>query len=192
MANATDILVWLVLLTHIVIALYLFEGLAIKTNVRTRRFKLWSYIGNNALVLGFVISLVAMLGSLYFSEIMGYAPCTLCWYQRIFIYAQVFLFGTALWKHEHVRIWTYSLVLSVVGALIAAFQYYIQFASKPIVSLPCSALGSSASCTEKFITYFGYITIPMMSLTIFVTIIILGAMARKNILMHHSIHANVI
>ena len=35
------------------------------------------------LYVAWVVSLVAMFGSLYFSEIKGYIPCELCWYQRI-------------------------------------------------------------------------------------------------------------
>jgi len=33
-----------------------------------------------------LVSVVATLGSLYFSEISGFIPCELCWYQRILMY----------------------------------------------------------------------------------------------------------
>ncbi|MEG0381222.1 MAG: disulfide bond formation protein B, partial [Kurthia sp.] len=40
----------------------------------------------NALLMIWVVALMATLGSLYFSEIRGYEPCELCWYQRIIMY----------------------------------------------------------------------------------------------------------
>lgn len=40
----------------------------------------------NSLLFIWLVSLVATLGSLYFSEVRGYEPCELCWYQRILMY----------------------------------------------------------------------------------------------------------
>ena len=129
---------------------------------------------------GFIVALVAMLGSLYYSDVLGYEPCKLCWYQRIAMYSQVFLFATALVKGEKSNIWSYSLVLSWIGGIIAAYHYYIQISLKPILALPCSAVGFSASCTETFVTSFGYITIPMMALSAFILLIILGMNNRSS------------
>jgi len=172
---------YLVLLADIIILIYALESFALITGVRTRRVKAWNWFGKHALWCAFLISLAAMLGSLYFSEILGYAPCNLCWYQRIFIYPQVFLFGLAIWMKEKTRIWAYSVVLSIVGAIIAVFQYYIQVVPKPLVTLPCSAIGYSASCTETFVTYFGYITIPIMALTAFLSLLILSRLAKSSL-----------
>ncbi|MGR5922655.1 disulfide bond formation protein B [Bacillus pacificus] len=44
------------------------------------------------------ISLIATCGSLYFSEILGFTPCNLCWYQRIFMYPLIFLIIIAMIK----------------------------------------------------------------------------------------------
>jgi disulfide bond formation protein DsbB len=33
-----------------------------------------------------LLSMVATLGSLFFSEVMGLPPCVLCWYQRVCMY----------------------------------------------------------------------------------------------------------
>ena len=59
-----------------------------------------SLIGKRALVLGFLISLAALAGSLFYSEIVGYEACVLCWWQRVFLYPQLVLFAIALWKNE--------------------------------------------------------------------------------------------
>ena len=180
MVGLTGIMMWLVLLSDVIIVLYALESFALITGVRTRRVKAWNWLGKHALWCAFLISLAATLGSLYFSEILKYTPCVLCWYQRIFIYPQVFLFGVALWKKEKTRIWAYSGVLSVVGAIIAVFQYYIQVVPKPLVTIPCSLAGS-ASCTETFVTYFGYITIPIMALTAFLSLLILSRLAKRSL-----------
>ena len=63
-----------------------------------------------------VVALVATLGSLYFSEIRGFVPCTLCWYQRILMYPLVLILGVATYRQDE-RGFAYSLPLSVAGIL---------------------------------------------------------------------------
>lgn len=138
-------------------------------------FSLQAYVG------AFVVSLLSMSGSLYFSEIAHYTPCLLCWYQRILMYPQVLLFFVSLVKRTR-HITDHILALSSVGAVIALFHYYEQMTNTQIVT--CGTVGVSTSCTEKFVTTFGYITIPMMALTAFVMIILLMVMSKyrqKNI-----------
>ncbi len=130
-----------------------------------------------ALGLAFLVALAAMSGSLFYSEIAGFDPCKLCWYQRILMYPQVLLLGLALWKREGKQIAPYSIFLSSVGALIAGYHYLLQLDLVP--SLPCSAVGYSVSCSQRFVLQFGYITIPMMSLTVFLLIIFLMWAVRK-------------
>ena len=40
----------------------------------------------NLLIAIWTVSLIATLGSLYFSEVRNYIPCEMCWYQRILMY----------------------------------------------------------------------------------------------------------
>lgn len=129
--------------------------------------KILRFFAKYALLFSFIITLVATLGSLYYSEIAGYEPCKLCWIQRILIYPQVILFGIALLKKDKGVI-LYSLVLSVLGALIAGYQYLLQIGVASPVG--CSA-GSSVSCAQRFFMQFGYITIPIMTFTAFLLII---------------------
>lgn len=125
-----------------------------------------TYFQSKGLLIAFVVSLLATVGSLIYSDIIGYEPCKLCWFQRIFMYPQVLLMGLALWrKDQWMKI--YGFVLSIVGAAIAAFHYTGQLGLTP---LPCSAVGYSASCAERFVMEFGYITIPMMALSAFLLI----------------------
>ena len=122
-------------------------------------------LGRNGLWLAFFVTLAGVLGSLYYSEIAGYEPCSLCWWQRIFLYPQVVLLGMALAKRD-TRIIDYALVLAVLGALIAGYHTTFQFTD---TVLPCPAGGGD--CGKLFVHEFGYITIPVMSLTMFLVII---------------------
>lgn len=116
-----------------------------------------------------IVSVVATSGSLFYSEIAGYDPCKLCWFQRILMYPQVILLAIA-YKKSDVEITTYSLALSILGLAIAVYHYIIQFSQSPLV--PCSTVGYSVSCSDHFTLSYGYITIPMMAMTAFALIII--------------------
>lgn len=151
----------------VLISLLLLERVHLKLSFIT---KLRTLFGNAGLRLAWVITLIATLGSLFYSDIAGFTPCTLCWYQRIFMYPQVILLGIALLKKDR-SIIKYSLVLSGIGALIATYHYFLQ--TTKIEIIPCSAVGYSVSCTKTFVLRFGYITIPMMSLTAFVLVFLL-------------------
>jgi disulfide bond formation protein DsbB len=120
------------------------------------------FMSKKALLFAFITALMATLGSLFYSEIAGFHPCELCWFQRIFVYPQTILLGIALWKKDR-NIAMYSLVLAILGIGIAGYQYGLQMGVLP--EAPCSAVGQSHSCGQQFIREFGYITIPMMSLT---------------------------
>ncbi len=133
------------------------------------------FIQRHYIVLGFIISVLASLASLIYSEIIGFLPCYLCWYQRIFIYPMVFLFGASMyWKDGSVK--RYALPLLVAGLIISIYHnilYYFGEAS----TLPCDASG--VSCFQRLVSEFGgYISIPMMSLTTFVALITLILVAR--------------
>lgn len=117
----------------------------------------------------FLISLFSMLISLFYSDIALYTPCLLCWYQRIFMYPQVFILGLAIYKKD-VMVVGYSIILAAVGALIALYQVYLQLGGASIGV--CTTVANTVSCTTKYVLEFGYVTIPVMSLTTFLLILI--------------------
>lgn len=126
------------------------------------------FFGENALVFAFAVAFIATAGSLFYSEVIGFEPCKLCWFQRIFAYPQVVLLGLALWKRGY-GIAPYGIALSVIGVVISAYHYLLQIGVAP--PLPCSAVGYSVDCSQRFVLQFGYITIPMMAITAFLLII---------------------
>lgn len=137
---------------------------------------IFSFISTYGIKFAFVVALTATLGSLFYSEIAGYTPCKLCWFERIFMYPQVVILGMAVWKKDK-NIIDYSMVLLIVGAFIAGYHYLMQVGF--ISALPCSALGYSASCSQRFVMQYGYITIPMMALTAFI-LIFLTLLIKRN------------
>lgn len=137
-----------------------------KTGKRTR---LSRWIDKNGLWAMLVVALIATMGSLYMSDINGWTPCKLCWYQRIFMYPQVVILALALIKRDK-KIAPYITALCVIGALIAAKHYGNQVwitLNPPVVDplVPCDTSG--VSCASKYVFHFGYITIPMMAFTAF-------------------------
>ena len=128
-------------------------------------------IKDNALLLGFIISLGATLGSLFYSDFLGFEPCKLCWFQRILMYPQVVLFAMALWNRrsgDDRSVLPYSFVLSILGAGTALYHYLLQFGA--VSGSNCAVYGQGAACSGMWVLEFGYITIPMMALTAFVAI----------------------
>lgn len=136
--------------------------------------KTFSHISQNAFRYGLIIVGASIFGSLFFSSVIGFTPCELCWYQRIFLFPQFFIFAIAVWKKDNTAIY-YSLVLSIVGIVLALYQSYIQWGGLSV--LPCTAQG--AECSKIFFEEFGYITIPVMSLTAFAYLILLMYVRRQ-------------
>lgn len=118
--------------------------------------------------ISFVISLIATLGSLYFSEILNYPPCVLCWYQRICMYPLVIIFFTAIWTNDK-NYFKYALPLLLLGTTIAIYHNLLYYDVIPDSITPCT---QGISCTSKQVEWIGFITIPLLSLTAFLILLI--------------------
>ncbi len=137
---------------------------------------LYRWIAKHKGVLAFILVLCATLGSLVYSEIIGLEPCRYCWYQRIFIYPQVLILGIALYKKEVDVVKKYIYTLSALGIVFAGYHYLAQ-KLQSVVTTNCNIY--TVDCSSAYVNIFGYITIPMMSLTI-LTAIMLILSIRKN------------
>ncbi|GAA4722001.1 disulfide oxidoreductase [Brevibacillus fulvus] len=124
------------------------------------------FLQRNALYLAWLVSLVAMGGSLYFSEGLGFIPCKLCWFQRIFMYPQAILLGIASYRNDRGVI-PYLLPLSMVGGLISLYHYAEQKVPGLAEWMPCTA---GVPCNQSYINWFGFITIPFLALLAFLFI----------------------
>jgi disulfide bond formation protein DsbB len=127
------------------------------------------YLEKHYLSIGFLISFFASLFSLVYSEIIQFAPCHLCWYQRIFMFPLVLLFAVALWNKDK-KVIKYVLPLLCAGFIISVYQNFGYYFGEG--NAPCDASG--VSCYQRLVSVFGgYISIPMLSLTAFFSLLVL-------------------
>ncbi len=127
--------------------------------------------------LALFISLVATMGSLFFSEIMHFVPCSLCWYQRIFMYPLVFIFlGYLLYPDR--SLFKYSFPLVFLGLLVSIYHNLLMLG---IISEDLSPCIQGVPCTSEYIKWFGFINIPLLSLVAFSAIFVLLLMTRRKI-----------
>lgn len=113
----------------------------------------------------FIIALAAVLGSLYFSLVLKLPPCDLCWYQRILMYPLVVIIPVGLIRNDK-NLPYYVLPLTSIGTVIALYQSLLQWG---IIKETIQCTGT-VSCVTTQIQYFGFITIPFLSLCAFVII----------------------
>lgn len=124
----------------------------------------------NSMLVMWTVSLIATLGSLYFSEVRGYEPCKLCWVQRIFMYP-IAIMMTVAYIQKNPRIVITTLIFSIIGGVVSAYHYAIQKVS----FLQDSAISCGpVSCTGVYINWFGFITIPFLALTAFIILTAVG------------------
>lgn len=118
------------------------------------------------LYLAWLDTIVATLMSLYFSEIIHFTPCTLCWYQRILMYPLVAIIAVGI-KRKDKCLPFYVLPLSSLGIVIAFYHFLLQEGVIKEALTPCS---NGVSCTVKYFNYFGFINIPFLSFLAFLLI----------------------
>jgi hypothetical protein len=147
-------------------------GVAVATVVALVTRRVPPTLREFALPLAWSIAAVATGGSLYLSEVAGYLPCTLCWYQRIAMYPLVVVVGVAALRRDATA-WRTVVPLSVVGAAVAIWHLIVE--RNPSLGDACDA---SAPCTIRWVEEFGFLTLPGMALTAFVAIAVLSLAAR--------------
>lgn len=120
------------------------------------------------LYFAWLVSVVSMAGSLYFSNVLGYPPCDLCWWQRVFTYPLVFVLFVGLWKKDR-HVPYYVLPLALAGMVFAIYHNLLYEGIIPEVIKTCA---SGVSCTTEYIEFLGFISIPLLSLFSYITIIV--------------------
>ena len=118
------------------------------------------YIKKNALNLYLVLLVLAVIGSLYYSEIALFTPCKLCWIQRIFIFPQILLILVAKCKKDLTTIWSYLAWMTGFALAFSLLHNYIYYFGKEL-SGTCDA---AASCKAYYVYEYGFVTIPFMAL----------------------------
>ncbi|MBX3030284.1 MAG: disulfide bond formation protein B [Chloroflexi bacterium] len=119
-------------------------------------------------------ALIATVGSLMASEVYGLQPCTLCWYQRILMYPLVLVIGVGILTRGR-RLRLYVLPLSLLGLAVATYHNLLYYG---VITESVTQCTTGVSCTARLIELFGFVTIPLLSLTAFAVISVLMAVAR--------------
>jgi disulfide bond formation protein DsbB len=133
------------------------EPAAASTLVSTRTLAVYA---------SWIVAIVATLGSLYYSEVMRFVPCVLCWWQRVLMYPLVIVLGVATLRQD-TGVWRTALPFSVIGLGVSTYHYLLQ--KVPGMAPPAScAVG--VPCTAVYVNYFGFVTIPLMAGTAFALI----------------------
>lgn len=122
-----------------------------------------------ALFLAWLVATVATLGALFLGEIMGHVPCVLCWYQRIAMFPLVLILAAGLFPFD-ARVVRYALPLAVTGWLLASYHWAVASGLVPESATPCS---QGVPCSVEPIVWFGFLTLPMLSVLAFSVIIAL-------------------
>lgn len=113
--------------------------------------------------ISFLLVSVATGGSLYLSQVLGWEPCLLCWYQRIFMYPLVILFGVGIFLMKD-DVEDYVIPVALVGAAISGYHYMVQMIGE--ISVECGQV----SCEVPHMMAYEYITVPLMAFTVFVSV----------------------
>ena len=112
------------------------------------------------LFLAWMLSLVAVLGTLFFSEVMKLPPCALCWYQRVAMYPLTILLTLGILYRDS-RVGRYAWPFVILGLAIAVYHNLLYYHVIPESLTPCT---EGVPCTSRQLEWLGFITIPLMSL----------------------------
>ena len=129
------------------------------------------------LFFAWLVATIAPVGSLFFSEVMMFPPCVMCWYQRICMYPLVVILLVGLFPLD-TTVTRYAMPLTLIGLFFAIYHNLLYYKILPESVQPCS---QGVSCTSDYINWFGYITIQLLSLVSFVMVLILLIIFKRKV-----------
>lgn len=112
------------------------------------------------LVFAWTLSLIATMGTLFFSEVMKLPPCSLCWYQRIAMYPLLVILTVGILTHDS-KVTRYAAPFTILGLLLSGYHNLLYYGIIPEALTPCT---QGVSCSSRQIEWWGFITIPLLSL----------------------------
>ena len=138
--------------------------------VRSWRPVIWDTVEPLRLPVAAAVAGTCMLGSLYFSEVANFTPCTLCWYQRVLMYPSAILLVLAAVRRDLDQR-RYVLVLAGLGMLVSSYHILVERFPSTFESSKVCELG--VPCSRIWFERFGFITLPVMALVGFTTVVAL-------------------
>ncbi len=127
------------------------------------------------LLAAWMIALCATLGALFIGEIMGQAPCVLCWFQRAFMFPLAVILLVACVTSD-MRVWRYALPLAAIGWVVALYHALLYGG---VIREPIEQCGAGPSCASTDMTILGWAPIPVLSVMAFSAILVLLVIARR-------------
>lgn len=125
-----------------------------------------NFIAKYSAYFAWITVLISLSVSLYFSEIRLFAPCALCWIQRIAMYPLIVIIGVGIILKDK-SLHLYVLPLSIFGIFVATYHNLLNYGVIPEKFAPCQI---GVSCTTKYIEWFGFVTIPLLSFIAFLLV----------------------
>ena len=122
---------------------------------------------------------IATIGSLFMSQVLGWLPCVLCWYQRILMYPIAIILAVGILRRDQ-KLHLYVLPLSIAGIFTSLYHYLL---IKTTIFPPPPCL-DGVPCTTDYINWLGFINVPFMALTAFIIItfsMLAFAISRPNV-----------
>ena len=135
------------------------------------RISLW--LNRHSMYLALLTAWTALCGSLYFSEVRGYVPCVLCWYQRILMYPLSVVIAVGLLRRDP-HLPYYVLPLSLYGLGMSTYHYLLE---KTDLFVGAAACTQGVACTTQWINWFGFVTIPFLALVAFLIVTLMSVIA---------------
>ena len=135
-----------------------------------------SWLNRNSMYIALLAAWIAMCGSLYFSEVKGYVPCVLCWYQRVLMYPLAGIIAIGLLRRDW-HLPYYVLPFSLFGLCVSTYHYLLE---KTDIFAGVAACRQGVSCTTQWINWFGFVTIPFLALIGFLVITLMSVIALVN------------
>jgi len=127
-----------------------------------------------ALFAAWLVAAVSTLGALFFGEVMGLPTCSLCWYQRICMFPLALILPFGLFPFDR-GVARCGLALAVTGLAIAVYHQLLVAGIVPESAAPCR---QGIPCSETVATWFGFLTLPLLSIAAFATLVGLLSLVR--------------
>ncbi len=135
---------------------------------RGRRARLRGLLAGTGTLLAAFVAGGAMAGSLWFSEVAGFPPCELCWYQRIAMYPLVVVLGLAAFRRSRTARLA-GLLLALTGLAVSAWHNLIE----TFPDVQTGACDPTNPCTLRWVEGLGFWTIPRMAAASFILVVAL-------------------
>ncbi len=138
--------------------------------------RLMSYFQAYGLRIAMLFGVSAVCMSLWYSEVVGLPVCPLCWFARTMMYPLAVVLVVAVVRKDR-TVWPYILSLSGIGMFITGYHHLYQIGF--VEGALCKAIRDGGDCAQRFIFEFGFVTMPLMGFTLFVSIALLAWLSRK-------------